>query len=115
GGPTSSHPPAAELTMGAQRVCGRTLREAHAEMQLFAAFLEECGVPGSHPGVLAALILALGASANPPGSDAASTAALQWNAYAVAAVRAATTTNQLPPGATSRSLYQTEGLLYVSY
>jgi len=33
----------------------------------------------------------------------------------VAAVRAATTTNQLPPGAASRPLYQTEGLLYMSY
>jgi hypothetical protein len=63
----------------------------------------------------AALILAAGASAKPPGSDAASTVALQWNANAVAAVRAATTTNQLPPNATSRSLYQTEGLLYMSY
>ena len=64
---------------------------------------------------LAALILAVGASAKPPGSDAASTVALQWNANAVAAVRAATTTNQLPPGTTSRALYQTEGLLYMSY
>ena len=66
-------------------------------------------------GVLAALILVVGASAKPPGSDAASTVALQWNANAVAAVRAATTTNQLPPNVTSRSLYQTEGLLYMSY
>ena len=65
--------------------------------------------------VLAALILVVGASAKPPGSDAASTVALQWNANALAAVRAATTTNQLPPGAASRSLYQTEGLLYMSY
>jgi hypothetical protein len=65
--------------------------------------------------VLAALILVVGASAKPPGSDAASTVALQWNANAVAAVRAATTTNQLPPNVTSRSLYQTEGLLYMSY
>jgi hypothetical protein len=30
-------------------------------------------------------------------------------------VRAATTTNEPPPGATSRPLYQTEGLLYMSY
>ena len=64
---------------------------------------------------LAALILAVGASAKPPGSDAASTVALQWNANAVAAVRAATTANQPPPNTTSRSLYQTEGLLYMSY
>ena len=40
-------------------------------------------------GALAALVLAVGASAKPPGSDAASTVALQWNANAVAAVRAA--------------------------
>jgi hypothetical protein len=66
-------------------------------------------------GVLAALILAGGPSAKPPGSDAASTVALQWNANALAAVRAATTTNQLSPGTTSRTLYQTEGLLYMSY
>jgi PAP2 superfamily len=65
--------------------------------------------------VLAALILAVGASAKPPGSDAASSVALQWNANAVAAVRATITTNQLPPNTTSRSLYQTEGLLYMSY
>ncbi len=57
----------------------------------------------------------VGASAKPPGSDVASTVALQWNANAVAAVRAATTMNQPPPNATSRSLYQTEGLLYMSY
>lgn len=63
----------------------------------------------------AALILAAGPSAKPPGSDAGPTVALQWNANAVAAVRAATTTNQLPPSTTSRSLYQTEGLLYMSY
>ena len=50
-----------------------------------------------------------------PGSQAAATVALQWNAYAVMAVRSATTTNQLPPNTTSRSLYQTEGLLYMSY
>ena len=49
---------------------------------------------------LATLILAVGASAKPPGSDTASTVALQWNAKAVAAVRAATT-NQLRPGAVS--------------
>jgi hypothetical protein len=65
--------------------------------------------------VLAALFLAAGASAKPPGSAAASTVALQWNANAVAAVRAATTTNQLAPNTTSRSLYQTEGMLYLSY
>jgi hypothetical protein len=64
---------------------------------------------------VAALILAAGASAKPPGSDAASTVALQWNANAVAAVRAATTTNQPPPNTTSRPLYQTEGMLYMSY
>jgi hypothetical protein len=62
-----------------------------------------------------AFVFAAPASANPPGSQAAATVALQWNAYAVTAVRGATTTNQLPPNTTSRSLYQTEGLLYMSY
>src|SRR5262245_32753926 len=66
-------------------------------------------------GVVAALLLAVGASAKAPGSDAAAAVALQWNAYAVTAVRSATTTNQLAPGAASRALYQTEGLLYLSY
>jgi len=65
--------------------------------------------------VIATLLLPASASGKPPGSQAAATVALQWNAYAVTAVRSATTTNQLPPGAASRSLYQTEGLLYVSY
>lgn len=65
--------------------------------------------------VLASLLLATGASAKPPGSNVAPDVALQWNAYAVTAVRSATTTNQLPPNTTSRPLYQTEGLLYMSY
>ena len=39
--------------------------------------------------------------------------ALEWNANAVAAVRAATVID--PAGTTSRPLYQTEGLLYMSY
>ena len=65
--------------------------------------------------VLTMLLPAAPASATPPGSQAAATVALQWNAYAVTAVRSATTTNQLPPNTTSRSLYQTEGLLYMSY
>src|SRR5262245_15625815 len=65
--------------------------------------------------VLAASLLAAAGSAKPPGSQAAATVALQWNAYAVTAVRAATTTSQLPPNTASRSLYQTEGLLYMSY
>jgi len=65
--------------------------------------------------LLASLLITVGASAKPPGSDAAATVALQWNANAVAAVRAATTTSQLPPGVASRALYQTEGELYMSY
>jgi hypothetical protein len=65
--------------------------------------------------VVAALLLSASASAKPPGSQAAAGVALQWNAYTLAAVRAATTTNQLPPNVSSRALYQTEGLLYVSY
>jgi hypothetical protein len=66
-------------------------------------------------GVVASSLLTAGASAKPPGSDTPATVALQWNAYAVTAVRSAVTTSQLPPGAASRGLYQTEGLLYVSY
>lgn len=64
---------------------------------------------------LASLLLAVGTGAAPPRPGAAATVALQWNAYALAAVRSATTNSQLPPNATSRALYQTEGLLYMSY
>ena len=39
--------------------------------------------------------------------------ALQWNAYALAAVRAAKVVD--PAGTAPRPLYQTEGLLYMSY
>src|SRR6516164_8013844 len=63
--------------------------------------------------VLALLLLASSASASPPGSDAAATVALQWNAYALAAVRAAKVVD--PPGTAPRAIYQTEGLLYMSY
>ena len=41
------------------------------------------------------------------------TVALAWNANAVAAVRAASVID--PPGTAARPLYQTEGLLYMSY
>jgi len=67
--------------------------------------------------VLAASLFAVASSSakqEKPGTGSA-TVALAWNAYAVTAVRTAVSTNQLPPGTTSRSLYQTEGLLYVSY
>jgi hypothetical protein len=65
------------------------------------------------PVALALLLLASSASASPPGSDAAATVALQWNAYALAAVRAAKVVD--PPGTAPRAIYQTEGLLYMSY
>jgi hypothetical protein len=66
------------------------------------------------PLALLLLLLSMGpASASPPGSDAAATVALQWNAYALAAVRAAKVVD--PPGTAPRAVYQTEGLLYMSY
>src|SRR5215469_15575686 len=40
---------------------------------------------------------------------------LDWNANAVGAVRAARTLDGVPPGSPPRPLYQTEGLLYMSY
>ncbi|HSS62126.1 MAG TPA: vanadium-dependent haloperoxidase [Candidatus Limnocylindrales bacterium] len=65
-------------------------------------------------GVLLILILTVAtlapASAAKP-QDVPGTAALDWNLAAVNAVRAAHTTD----GGPSRTLYQTEGLLYVSY
>ena len=48
----------------------------------------------------------------PPAAPAAAVA-LAWNANAVAAVRAASVIE--PPGTALRPLYQTEGLLYMSY
>jgi hypothetical protein len=59
------------------------------------------------------LLLAGSASASPPGSGVPADVALQWNANAVAAVRAARVVD--PPGTAPRPLYQTEGLLYMSY
>jgi hypothetical protein len=47
----------------------------------------------------------------PPAAPA--TVALAWNANAVAAVRAASVID--PSGSAARPLYQTEGLLYMSY
>jgi hypothetical protein len=48
-----------------------------------------------------------------PGAGAPATVALAWNANAVAAIRAATVVD--PPGTAPRPIYQTEGLLYMSY
>jgi len=62
---------------------------------------------------MATLSLAASAPAKPPGSGAPADVALQWNAYALAAVRAATVVD--PPGTAPRAIYQTEGLLYMSY
>ena len=54
------------------------------------------------PVVLAMLLLAGSASANPPGSEAPATVALQWNANALAAVRAARVVD--PPGTAPRKI-----------
>jgi hypothetical protein len=48
-------------------------------------------------------------------ATASSNTALDWNLNAVAAVRAARTMDGVAPGGSPRALYQTEGLLYVSY
>lgn len=64
--------------------------------------------------VLAASTLALAPnSAGAAGPSAQ--VALDWNLNAVNAVRAARTTNELPAGVADRGLYQTEGLVYMSY
>jgi hypothetical protein len=49
-----------------------------------------------------------------PGSGTAATA-IGWNIAAVNAVRAARTMDGVAPGGAPRALYQTEGLLYMSY
>jgi hypothetical protein len=64
--------------------------------------------------VLAASLLAQTASARAEEpAPTPATVALDWNATAVAAVRAAKVTE--PAGTAPRPLYQTEGLLYMSY
>ena len=66
--------------------------------------------------LLAALLLAVAPSvarSDKPGNSAPATVALEWNANAVAAVRAASVVD--PPGTAPRPIYQTEGLLYMSY
>jgi hypothetical protein len=80
--------------------CGRTRRGIRGWIVLGAVSLVTVLMAGS-------------ASASPPGSEAPATVALQWNANALAAVRTAKVVD--PPGTLPRPLYQTEGLLYMSY
>ena len=70
--------------------------------------------------IVAAVALAASLFAVPPSSAktdkppaAPATVALAWNANAVTAVRAASVID--PQGTAARPLYQTEGLLYMSY
>jgi hypothetical protein len=73
---------------------------------------------------LALVALLVGATALAPsavvGNELGDTAtkpqvALDWNSFAVDAVRAAKTMDGVAPGLTARFLYQTEGLVYMSY
>jgi hypothetical protein len=51
-----------------------------------------------------------------PGSvPVSSQVALDWNSYAVAAVRSAVTMDGVPLGGAPRALYQPEGLIYMAY
>ena len=71
--------------------------------------------------IVAAVALAASLSAVPPSwartekppAAPAAAVALAWNANAVAAVRAASVID--PQSTAARPLYQTEGLLYMSY
>jgi len=72
--------------------------------------------------VAAALVLAAVAAATTHASavkvskaPVSAQVALDWNANAVDAVRAARTLDGVPPGAPPRPLFQPEGLLYMSY
>jgi hypothetical protein len=66
-----------------------------------------------------ALVVAVASMTPAPASAADASlpaaVALDWNAAAVNAVRAARTMDGVAPGGASRALYQTEGLLYMSY
>ena len=48
-------------------------------------------------------------------NDLSNQMALDWNTLAVNAVRSATTMDGVPPGSPARTLYQVEGLIYMSY
>src|ERR1700686_5339426 len=68
--------------------------------------------------VVAAIVLFSGAPVSASGSAASTPSAqvvLDWNVNAVTAVRAAKTMDGVPIGSPARSLYQTEGLVYMSY
>jgi hypothetical protein len=69
-----------------------------------AASLVAAVLPGSSSGMT---------KLAPASANAAATVALEWNANAVAAVRAATVVD--PVGTAPRAIYQPEGLLYMSY
>src|SRR5262252_2220814 len=64
-----------------------------------------------------ALVVAVASMSPAPASAAAPSPAiaLGWNVAAVNAVRAARTMDGVAPGGAPRALYQTEGLLYMSY
>jgi hypothetical protein len=63
--------------------------------------------------VLAALGTDTAAGSDP--SPLPAQVALDWNTYAVNAVRSATTRDGVPPGSPPRTLYQVEGFIYLSY
>jgi hypothetical protein len=54
-------------------------------------------------------------SAQAGSAPVSSQVALDWNSYAVAAVRAAQTLDDVPLGGAPRALYQPEGLIYMAY
>jgi hypothetical protein len=67
---------------------------------------------------VAATLVVFGAPVAASGSAASKSSAqvvISWNAIAVDAVRAAKTMDGVPSGSPPRSLYQTEGLIYMSY
>jgi hypothetical protein len=74
--------------------------------------------------ILATAILGASSSASPVAaarltpplhSEPSPTIALDWNSYAVDAVRAARTLDGVPPGGAPRALYQIEGMIYMAY
>src|SRR6476619_4738847 len=54
-------------------------------------------------------------SGQPGSAPVSSQVALDWNSYAVDAVRAAHTLDGVPSGGAPRALYQPEGLIYMAY
>ena len=87
--------------------CGETERSSDMKIWLLLTFAVLMSA--------AAASAATAAKTDKPGSGLSAQVALDWNANAIAAIRAATTLDGQPAGAAARSFYQSEGNIYMAY